>query len=77
MSWGQYSLIFSGNWSSFPGVKADDPSPFSATVWVKIYNSTPLYAVMVHTGPTSLHLLHIWVKFYVLNVAYIICTLIH
>jgi hypothetical protein len=44
---------------------------------VKIYNSTPPYAVMVHTRPTSLCLLHIQVQFYVLNVAYIVCTLIH
>jgi hypothetical protein len=36
------------------GVKADDPSPFSAKIWVKLYNSTPPYAVMVCTGPTSL-----------------------
>lgn len=77
LSWGQYSLIFIGNWGSFPGVKADDPSPFSAMAWVKIHNSTPLYALMVHTGPTSLRLLNTWVQFYVLNVTYIVCTLIH
>jgi hypothetical protein len=44
---------------------------------VKIYNSMPPYVVMVHTGPMSLHLLHIWVQFYVLNVTCIVCTLIH
>jgi hypothetical protein len=58
MSWGQQRLIFSGNWGCFPGVKADVPSPFSAKLWVKLYNSTPPYAVMVHTGPMSLCLLH-------------------
>jgi hypothetical protein len=63
MSWGQHSLIFSGNWGCLPGVKADDPSSFCTKVWVKLYNSTPPYAVMVHAGPTSLRLLHYWVQF--------------
>ena len=71
------ALYSVGTGGSFPGVKADDPSPFSAKVWVKIYNSMPPYAVMVHTGPMSLRLLHIWVQFYILNVACIVCTLIH